>query len=431
MLKNSFYIKKLSQLLSLQLFTKVLSIVSGIIIVRLITPAEYGQYIYVISIVSLITGFASAGMGQLLIKEVSQLEVSLDWAKLKGLIIWSYWRMLLLSIIGMGVLGCAILYGLFELDTATLLLVALITVPFVGFNGNYTAISNGLRHYIKSQTPSIIGVVIFPLVLVVYFFNKNLTLDAKTMIVIQLCITVIVFMMSTKFLLNILDNRIKKALPIKNEENWNMMILPFTGLALIGVANAELATVALGRLSSLESVAIFKIASQGVLLITMLLSAANGIAAPNISRNFKEGDMEAVQDMLTKSVLFTSAVAIPMTVLLMLFGEEILTLVFGLEYAKAAFPLRILLVGQLINILCGSVGLVLNMSGHVKVSFRVLSYSLTINIFLMYYLVPIYHEIGAAISVSASVILWNAILLYKVVRLTGLTPYFNLKIFSK
>jgi len=237
--------------------------------------------------------------------------------------------------------------------------------------------------------------------------------------------------MSTKFLLNILDNRIKKALPIKNEENWNKMILPFTGLALIGVANAELATVALGRLSSLESVAIFKIASQGVLLITMLLSAANGIAAPNISRNFKEGDMEAVQDMLTKSVLFTSAVAIPMTVLLMLFGEEILTLVFGLEYAKAAVPLRILLIGQLVNILCGSVGLVLNMSGHVKVSFRVLSYSLTINIFLMYYLVPIYHEIGAAISVSASVILWNAILLYKVVRLTGLKPYFNLKIFSK
>jgi O-antigen/teichoic acid export membrane protein len=67
----------------------------------------------------------------------------------------------------------------------------------------------------------------------------------------------------------------------------------------------------------------------------------------------------------------------------------------------------ILLVGRLINIVSGSVGYLMNMTGYQKEYNYIMIISAVINIVLNYFLIPIYGIEGAAMASAISMVLWN------------------------
>ncbi|HMG66755.1 MAG TPA: polysaccharide biosynthesis C-terminal domain-containing protein, partial [Chitinophagaceae bacterium] len=77
--------------------------------------------------------------------------------------------------------------------------------------------------------------------------------------------------------------------------------------------------------------------------------------------------------------------------------------------------LAILCIGQLINVLCGSVGTVLIMTGHQKFSVYALVVSTVVNIILNILLTPRYGVVGTAIATAGSLMMWN-LLMYWFVR---------------
>jgi O-antigen/teichoic acid export membrane protein len=104
-------------------------------------------------------------------------------------------------------------------------------------------------------------------------------------------------------------------------------------------------------------------------------------------------------------------------------GDWIIVILFGKEFAAASTALSILCLGQIVNVLMGSVGLVLNMTGNEKSTLRGVSITLVLNIILLAILIPPYKEVGAAIAVCASMICWNLILAYDAYRLTKLKTW--------
>jgi len=96
-------------------------------------------------------------------------------------------------------------------------------------------------------------------------------------------------------------------------------------------------------------------------------------------------------------------------------GKLFLLLAFGSPHETAYIPLIILLVGQLINSGAGSVGLLLNMSGHEQETARGMIVATVLNVVLNLLLIPLWGINGSSLATSVSLIVWN-VLLWRVVQ---------------
>ncbi|MFB2895357.1 polysaccharide biosynthesis C-terminal domain-containing protein [Aerosakkonemataceae cyanobacterium BLCC-F50] len=109
------------------------------------------------------------------------------------------------------------------------------------------------------------------------------------------------------------------------------------------------------------------------------------------------------------------------SLLLMTFTEPVLSL-FGSGFIAADWSLKVLVFGQLVNALCGSVGYLMIMTGHQNQSFRVIFCSALLNVVLNAILIPFFGIVGAAIATSFTMIVWNVWLSILVVKYIGVRP---------
>ena len=100
--------------------------------------------------------------------------------------------------------------------------------------------------------------------------------------------------------------------------------------------------------------------------------------------------------------------SLPVFVAILIYPEVLLSL-FGDEFSNklAAETLVILASGQMINVFFGSVIYILDMTGKQIISRNILLFTASINIFLNWYLIPMYGIKGAAISTSVSILCWT------------------------
>jgi O-antigen/teichoic acid export membrane protein len=131
-----------------------------------------------------------------------------------------------------------------------------------------------------------------------------------------------------------------------------------------------------------------------------------------------------LQRVITTSTRLIMAVSLPVALILIFWGKEVIGLVFGPQYMGASTALAILCVGQLVNTSVGSVVLVLNMTGHDKQTLIGIAVALILNVSLAIFLVPVWAVDGAAVAFSASMAAWNLILLRSTKKYTGINTFF-------
>ncbi|MBK5270180.1 MAG: polysaccharide biosynthesis C-terminal domain-containing protein, partial [Bacteroidia bacterium] len=92
------------------------------------------------------------------------------------------------------------------------------------------------------------------------------------------------------------------------------------------------------------------------------------------------------------------------------------------EFLDGQQALLILCGGQLINILSGSVGLLLMMTGNQRFSIYSLAISTIFNIIFNIILVPPYGIVGASIASAGSLVIWNFLMYFFVRRKINIRP---------
>jgi O-antigen/teichoic acid export membrane protein len=121
---------------------------------------------------------------------------------------------------------------------------------------------------------------------------------------------------------------------------------------------------------------------------------------------FKEGDYEQIAKLAqSTSIILLFIVSIP-SVILLLFPSWVLSW-FGSDYTVGATALMILVVGQFINVACGSVGYLLTMTGKEKVMRNIMLVTALVNVGLSIYLVQDFGMKGVAFATAFSIVLWN------------------------
>jgi len=139
--------------------------------------------------------------------------------------------------------------------------------------------------------------------------------------------------------------------------------------ALIGLTYVYLDSLFLGLFTSPEDVAYYGVATKLAPLVSFPLVAVNAVIPPLFASLFEQGNLRDLQMLAQTTARWMYYFALPAATILILLAPELLGL-FGRDFLKARVPLTILAMAHLINVATGSVGIILQMTGHQKEMMR-------------------------------------------------------------
>lgn len=146
-----------------------------------------------------------------------------------------------------------------------------------------------------------------------------------------------------------------------------------------------------------EEAAFYAAAQRSAMLVSFALMAVNLIVAPKFASLYGAGAYEAISKLARSSVLIVFAVALPISMFMLLFPEFVMGL-FGGEFVSGSNVLRILVLGQLVNVIFGPIFYILLMSGGEKEGRRVVFLVFPLSLVVGYFLTKNFGVNGAAFS---------------------------------
>ena len=146
----------------------------------------------------------------------------------------------------------------------------------------------------------------------------------------------------------------------------------------------------------------FKIASASAII----LMAINAIQGPTFAEYHSRNDLSKLRESIFSSTKMLFYATLPFTILIIIFPEWILSF-FGKEFEQASTALIILSIGNFFSSITGSVGILLQMTGHQKPYNTIILFAAFTSIILNIILVPRIGITGAAIASAAAKIIQN------------------------
>jgi O-antigen/teichoic acid export membrane protein len=141
------------------------------------------------------------------------------------------------------------------------------------------------------------------------------------------------------------------------------------------------------------------VARNTSVLITFILTAVNYVSAPRFAAMYSQGKMEQLKRYARNATWLMTLIATPIVIFIWFFPEFIMSL-FGKDFHSGIWLLRVLAVGQYINVITGSVGYLLIMSGHEADMMNIRIINGVGAVVLAFILNPLFGAIGSAIATS-------------------------------
>jgi O-antigen/teichoic acid export membrane protein len=182
----------------------------------------------------------------------------------------------------------------------------------------------------------------------------------------------------------------------------------------------------LGIWGTTQDVGVFGVANRTAMLTSFVLFAFNSITAPKFAALFHERDMQGLDRIAKQTTLMMMVIVTPLIFLMVYFADFIMA-IFGSEFHQGALLLMVLLVGQFVNVFCGSVGYLLTMTGNESLYQRVTLFSMVVMFLISVSIIPVYGAIGAAFAVSTTIIIQNMLFAYLSYYRLGVSTLWFLK----
>ncbi len=400
----------------IKVISTILAFILAMLLARMLGPEGYGVYSFVLSVLMLLAIPIQSGLPHLIVREVSKAHMNKNWPILQGMLRWNTIVIYSVSLILIIVLIMVIWIAEKQISDARreTFLVGLLMMPLSAFIVTQGAVLRGFGKVILGQVPNNIirpGLFIISLLIIGWLMPSN-TMTPQYVICLQVLTLTIAFLIGFLLLSHLKEKegiKSNKLIQIKHE-SWFKAVLPLTLVSGFQLLNSSADIVILGLIRSDEEVGVYRIVAQMVSLVTFGLFAINQVLHPHFAKLHSTGDKVKLQRLVSASAKVILIVAIPPVLLFIFAGAPVLKIFFGEEYMIGAFALGILSVGQLANAGFGSVGALLNMTGHEKDSMKGMMIAASVNICLNILLIPELGMTGAALATAISMFIWNAIL---------------------
>ncbi len=199
--------------------------------------------------------------------------------------------------------------------------------------------------------------------------------------------------------------------------------LPLTFSDITAIFRKRFDVLLVGYFLSTQEVGTYGAAFAIAILLKFLPTALNRILMPVASGLCAENNITDLTIIYKKVAKFAIAINLPLFLTLFVHPELFLQMLFGDKFPSAALPLRILAIGFFFNALTGSFGEILQSFGHTRAVMWISVTGTCSNLPMMIFLVPRFGVVGAASSMTISLVLMATMGLLILRQMKGITPF--------
>jgi len=218
---------------------------------------------------------------------------------------------------------------------------------------------------------------------------------------------------------------ISTAVPAYQTKTWLVTAFQNTTIGTLMLVIAQADTLLVGYFLGTTAACLYAVARRISKLLPLGLTAINLSLGPMISSLHEEGRQEQFQQTVRMAAGAIVLIATPITLGIIIFSDRVLGL-FGTEFIQVRPALIVLVIGHFVAAASGSTGLLLVMTGHPGKVATVTGVSAVVGLLLHVVLIPRFGIVGAAAATTATIALWNLVLIFLVKRELGI----NCTVFS-
>jgi O-antigen/teichoic acid export membrane protein len=392
----------------------------NLVIARTLNINDAGAFFLSFSIVMVLWSISSLGMPMAMVRFVGGYFSKENWGEINAILSQAIGRILIASVI----VGLSVIFLIDEIalhlpktnDLSPILKIMVFAIPAIAIYNIIAFAFQGIHKPIYSillqniLTPLLTCLILILMMSWVYPVNKlTVTIVFTLSSIVTFLISLYLWFRQSNFKFKIKYTKNPSFLKSSHSlftTNFMGLLVQWSGVLIVGAFVSE------------ESVALFSVSQRIAMLTSFVLIAVNLVAAPRFAASFENGNFDELKDTAiycNRIMLFS---ATPVLIIMLFFPGMFLGL-FGEEYRQASYLLRILVIGQFVNVVTGSVGYLLNMTGHEKDMRNVVLLSGPLAVISGLILTPVYGVLGAAIATSLAVASQNIFAVFMVKKRLG------------
>ncbi|MGH9436645.1 MAG: flippase [Terriglobia bacterium] len=410
---------------TVRIFGLLLGFGLSVLVGRTLGAEGAGLYFFALSVVSIASIFGRLGLGNVLVRYISESATRQDWGK--GEFVYSAGIRIVCVV--SGIIGLAILVsapwtavGVFNKPEykIPLMLAGIAVIPYALLWVEGDAL-RALREIPKAQ---ICKSVIIPLGTLIVFYPFVRLWGSNGAIVAFVVATVGGVIVGHRLWVRAWRNvagsygHSQDSLTVRSlmASSWALM-----GVALATMGVQNIANILLGAFSSNVDVSTFSVANRVAGLLLLPLNGAIAILAPKFVQLNTMGDMKSLAAVVRKSSWLISLLVAPAVIVIFILAGPVIS-IYGPNFSSAVPILRILLIGTFVNAATGPSGTLLLMSGKERIVWKLSLVTLALGVGLCVAGVLFYGVTGLAAGIVLSVSIQNIVLVLLVKRHMGFWP---------
>ncbi len=356
---------------------------------------DFGQYKYGITIVLLLSTFCSLGMRSSIIRTIA-IQNSFD--KKKILITIS---LLLVIAMSLPIVALALTKSsLFGIDSTFLY-----ATLFFGVNALFSSIYSGLeKPKLKVWINDIFGFTVYLAFLWVFF---NFQGSSEDIAQVYLCYVIAVFIINLGFSKKYLIQVKKEYLNGEGFKEYLQYSAPLFGVSLLIMLSTHLDKLILNLFVSEKQLGIYYAVFTISNLLPLILTILVFMYLPRMSRFIKSKNLDRATLLSSYFSKWTMIMASVFFGMIIYYSEDILSLLYSREFVEGALVLKILALGQWINVSLGFTGQNLLALGDSKSQLYIRTSSFILGGILLFLGAKYYGNLGASISILIALLASN------------------------
>jgi len=145
------------------------------------------------------------------------------------------------------------------------------------------------------------------------------------------------------------------------------------------------------------------------------------VAYPATAEYWAKGEIGSLNKMMDKTMKYTAFVLLTVGLILWIFAEEIIVILFGQSFLPSVFPFKILIAGTVIYGIGIPIGGTLAGIGRPDLSFKISAIAAIVDIILNVTLIPLFGIAGAAMATISSLIIVTTLSIYFIIKLANVS----------
>lgn len=410
--------------LTLKILNSILGLATSIILARVLGLESFGVYAYITALASFLALPATAGVPALIMRETAKFTGRNEWGSVHGIWKWGTKVVLVFSLLILTLAGTvgAIVQGSYERSDMSAFFISLLLIPLFSLSGVRSGALRGLKRVVLGEMPDLLvrPLLFLAFLMLLIALDSGVELTPFYAIALQLLALMCSFIIGVAILVRILPTELhKKTVPVYEPAIWWRSLGPLALISSMAPLLQYTDILMVGFFNPAEDVGLYRVALSASLLVAFGLQSINAAIGPHLADLYHNGSMDKFRQMVTLSTRVILMFALPVFVLMVVWGRDLIVFLYGKEYVASYVPLVILIFGQLVNAAMGAVGQILNMTGHERDTARTLLISVGINVLLNSLFIPIWGISGAASATAITIVVRNILLRRLVMQRLG------------